>query len=437
MFSQIQTRLILNSALIIVIVLALITMVLFERANLNSLIAHQNNLYVAAQQAQQLNSEVQHNAFDLSLSMLTARVSREEYDHHNETFQQHFEELRQLSIEEELSEEVGREIEQLGSTFLAFQEISERLLIGFEQLQNGATPDERNEQQQTWQQVQQVIAQINETSEDLTSKIQQLVEEQQTHITERNARLIGLVTAIGVLIIGLIVLMQTMIFRTIGIPLRRLTEGIKRFAQGDLDTRVEVTRSDEVGDLCTSFNLMAAKIKHQQSSLVHLEIVEAARADAEAAHAQVAQQLATIEQQQNVIRELSIPVIPVDEQTLILPLIGAFDTSRLRQVQSRALEALETSKATRLILDISGVPVIDSQVARALLQVVQASSLLGAQVALVGIRPEVAQAVVGLGLELDTLNTYRDLQSALVSLGREHTQQEDSQAEEPALAPAI
>ena len=68
------------------------------------------------------------------------------------------------------------------------------------------------------------------------------------------------------------------------------------------------------------------------------------------------------------------------------------------------------------MLDITGVPVIDSQVAQSLLAVVQATRLLGARVLLVGIRPEVAQAVVGLGLELSGLATYRDLQSALGSM---------------------
>jgi rsbT co-antagonist protein RsbR len=202
----------------------------------------------------------------------------------------------------------------------------------------------------------------------------------------------------------------------VGAPLRTLTASVQRFAAGDLNTRVAVKRRDEVGELSSAFNTMAATIQQQQGSLVRLEIVEAARAEAEAARVQLASQLATIEEQRAVIRELSIPVIPIDERTMILPLVGALDSARLQHIQTRALHAMEHSSARCLVLDITGVPVVDSHVAQGILQVVQAASLLGARVLLVGIRPEVAQAVVGLGLELGKLETYRDLQSALRSM---------------------
>jgi rsbT co-antagonist protein RsbR len=75
--------------------------------------------------------------------------------------------------------------------------------------------------------------------------------------------------------------------------------------------------------------------------------------------------------------------------------------------------ALEHKSARYLVRDITGVPLVDSQVAQGLLSVVQAARLLGAQVLLVGIRPEVAQAIVGLGLDLRDIYTTSDLQSAL------------------------
>jgi anti-anti-sigma regulatory factor len=75
-----------------------------------------------------------------------------------------------------------------------------------------------------------------------------------------------------------------------------------------------------------------------------------------------------------------------------MPLVGELDDARLRLIQEQALHALEHSSACYLVLDITGVPIIDSQVAQGLLAVVQAGRLLGAEVMLVGIRPEVAQA---------------------------------------------
>jgi rsbT co-antagonist protein RsbR len=118
-------------------------------------------------------------------------------------------------------------------------------------------------------------------------------------------------------------------------------------------------------------------------------------------------------QQRAIIQGLSVPVLPVSADTLIVPLVGALDTERLQTLQSRALHALERSTAQRLILDISGVPLVDSQVAQGLLAVVQQARLLGAEAVLVGIRPEVAQALVGIGVDLRRMRTYRDLEAAL------------------------
>jgi rsbT co-antagonist protein RsbR len=123
--------------------------------------------------------------------------------------------------------------------------------------------------------------------------------------------------------------------------------------------------------------------------------------------------LAEVEQQRSTIRELSVPVIPISATTLIMPLVGALDSTRLMQIQEQALQALQRSAARHLILDITGVPIVDSQVAQGLVSVVEAARLLGTGVMLVGIRPEVAQAIVGLGLNLQGIYTASDLQSAL------------------------
>ena len=118
-------------------------------------------------------------------------------------------------------------------------------------------------------------------------------------------------------------------------------------------------------------------------------------------------------QQRATILEMSVPVLPVTADTLVMPLVGAMDSARLAQLRQQALGALERSSARRLLLDITGVPVVDSQVAQGLIATVQAGRLLGAEVTLVGIRPEVAQAIVGLGLHLQGVRTFSDLQTAL------------------------
>jgi rsbT co-antagonist protein RsbR len=138
-----------------------------------------------------------------------------------------------------------------------------------------------------------------------------------------------------------------------------------------------------------------------------------ALAEVEARSVEQARLLAAIEEQREVIRDLSVPVMPVSLTTLVMPLVGALDSARMQLFRDQALQAIERRRARTLVLDISGVPVVDSQVAQGLLGVVHAARLLGAEVAVVGIRPEVAQAIVTLGLTMPGMRTYSDLQSAL------------------------
>ncbi|HEX6288871.1 MAG TPA: STAS domain-containing protein [Herpetosiphonaceae bacterium] len=126
-----------------------------------------------------------------------------------------------------------------------------------------------------------------------------------------------------------------------------------------------------------------------------------------------AQLLAENEQQRVTIRELSVPVIPIDATTLIMPLVGALDTGRLHILKEEALQAVERTSARTLIMDITGVLVVDSQVAQGLINVVQAARLLGVEAILAGIRPEVAQAIVAAGINLSELRTAMSLQSIL------------------------
>jgi rsbT co-antagonist protein RsbR len=80
------------------------------------------------------------------------------------------------------------------------------------------------------------------------------------------------------------------------------------------------------------------------------------------------------------------------------------------------LQAIEQNRVRHLIIDITGVPVVDSYVGQGLIQVVQSARLLGAHTLLVGIRPEVAQALVELGLDLSQITTYSSLQSGIAAV---------------------
>ena len=120
-----------------------------------------------------------------------------------------------------------------------------------------------------------------------------------------------------------------------------------------------------------------------------------------------------IRQQQVAIRELSTPVLQVREQLLILPIIGALDSDRVRQLTEQLLGAIRANRAKVVVVDITGVPAIDVTVANHLVQTVRASGLMGASVIITGLSAEIAQTLVTLGVDLSMMNTVGDLQGGI------------------------
>jgi rsbT co-antagonist protein RsbR len=139
------------------------------------------------------------------------------------------------------------------------------------------------------------------------------------------------------------------------------------------------------------------------------DISEQQRAEQE----RTALQEQVITAQQVAIRELSTPLIPIAQGVVAMPLIGTIDTNRARLVIETLLSGVSELRAHTTILDITGVPIVDTQVANALLQAARAVKLLGARVILTGIRPEVAQTLVGLGVDLSGIVTRGTLQSGI------------------------
>lgn len=117
--------------------------------------------------------------------------------------------------------------------------------------------------------------------------------------------------------------------------------------------------------------------------------------------------------QQAALRELSTPLIPISNGVVAMPLVGSIDSARAQQIVETLLEGVSNTRAATAIVDITGVPVVDTQVANTLLRAAQAVQLLGAKVVLTGIRPEVAQTLVNLGIRLDDIVTRATLQSGV------------------------
>jgi rsbT co-antagonist protein RsbR len=120
-----------------------------------------------------------------------------------------------------------------------------------------------------------------------------------------------------------------------------------------------------------------------------------------------------IRQQQEAIRELSTPVLQVRERLLILPIIGMIDSQRARQLTEQLLRGIRKNRAKVVVVDITGVPTIDSVVANHLVQTVEASRLMGASVIITGLSSEIAQTLVTIGVNLSKMNAVGDLQGGI------------------------
>jgi rsbT co-antagonist protein RsbR len=198
-------------------------------------------------------------------------------------------------------------------------------------------------------------------------------------------------------------------------PILALTSNAERIAAGDFSGRVDDRARHELGRLGQAFNRMTAQLAAQRDA------VAARTAELESSNEHQRQLLDELQASMRerdelsvTIRELSVPVIPVLPGVLAVPLVGSFDTARASELHATVLEAVEQQRAQHVLLDVTGVPVMDTQVAQMMIQLTDAIRLLGAEPTLVGVRPEVAQTLVQLGIQFNRLEVKADLQSAVV-----------------------
>lgn len=113
------------------------------------------------------------------------------------------------------------------------------------------------------------------------------------------------------------------------------------------------------------------------------------------------------------LRELSTPLIPLSNNIVVMPLVGTIDTWRAQQIMEALLTGVAHHAAETVIIDITGIIYVDTQVAQALMQAAQAVRLLGAQVMLTGVQPQMALTLIQLGIDLQGIITHRSLQAGI------------------------
>jgi anti-anti-sigma regulatory factor len=128
---------------------------------------------------------------------------------------------------------------------------------------------------------------------------------------------------------------------------------------------------------------------------------------------QSARQEEHIRAQEQMLRELSTPLIPVGEDVVVMPLIGALNEARAEQMRCVLLEGIATNRARVAIIDVTGVPNVDAEVGEALVGAVRSARLLGADVVVTGIQPAAAQAFINIGADFSGIVTKSTLKHGI------------------------
>jgi rsbT co-antagonist protein RsbR len=191
---------------------------------------------------------------------------------------------------------------------------------------------------------------------------------------------------------------QSELLDSIGVVLATL----KSVSKGDLSHRLEVKypESHPVGALAISVNSM-------------IDALTEARTQSDNYLGELADRIELIERQREAIRTLSVPIIQVWTGVLCVPIVGALDTMRAAEVTNTLLTSVVARKARQVIIDVTGIEVMDTSSADYFLRMARAVTLLGAECALSGVHPNIAHTVIHMGVDLSGLKSYRSLRDAL------------------------
>jgi methyl-accepting chemotaxis protein len=205
---------------------------------------------------------------------------------------------------------------------------------------------------------------------------------------------------IGAFLTLLALALLWLIAHQIAAPIKRITQVARQVSGGNLDVQAPVTSKDETGLLADVFNQMVGNLRQtlQDNRQAQDELVQ-----------QNSEQRRLLE----LVEELETPAIPLAEGLLFAPLVGTMDSRRAQTITARLLQEVHMKRTRHVILDITGVVTVDTQVAHALIHMVQALRLLGCKVTMTGISAEIAATLTQLGIKLDGIHTVHSPQDVL------------------------
>jgi rsbT co-antagonist protein RsbR len=211
--------------------------------------------------------------------------------------------------------------------------------------------------------------------------------------------------------------------------IEHIEDVLSSVAAGDLDLRIESEVEDDLTGVEQAINLLIDDLTHELKKSLQM------KQEMEDKLKKIQDQQKIILQQQEDLMELSSLVSKVWENILILPVIGTLDSQRTQIMMENLLQKIVSTGCTTAILDITGVPTVDTQVANHLLKTVTAARLLGAECIVSGISPAIAQTIVHLGINLTNILTKATLQDAMIYALRKNEQLIDGKVKTTYIAP--
>jgi rsbT co-antagonist protein RsbR len=234
---------------------------------------------------------------------------------------------------------------------------------------------------------------------------------QSQQVLDQSLIVLGVVAVLALIV-------STLGWAAIALPIRsainQLLEVTKAIGAGNFETPIVLRDRSEFTTLADGIRQMqAALLNARQDVNVRQQALEQRSRELETTLTILRSANARSDQLSAEIRALSSPVLPIMQGVLVMPLIGAIDNDRATSLTETMLTEIQRQRARIIILDITGVPIVDTHVASVILRSANAARLLGAETVLVGMRPELAHTIVGLGINLNHFVTRSDLQSGL------------------------
>ncbi len=225
------------------------------------------------------------------------------------------------------------------------------------------------------------------------------LEERIQRLNQKNELAIVVSSGLLVVLVYLLIGFYVTTMRAINL-LDRASRGLDT---GSTINTVTLKTRDEIGQIIESFNRLMRALAEESSER------QAAVAEQNRLHESIIQaQLATL-------GELSVPLIPLTNRVALLPLIGVIDALRAQHIIKTLLDGIAVHRARIVIIDLSGVRVVDTHVAQTLVHAATGARLLGAEVSLVGLRAEVAQTVAHLNIDFGGITFHATLEEALAA----------------------